>query len=114
MIHVMKLKEQYFECIKNGKKEYEIRLNDEKRRKIKIGDFIEFQKEPYLDDKIIVMVEDLIYYKNFNELLNNINIKFLAPSFVSKEMLSLDLERFYSKEKQNKYGVVAIKLRKNN
>ena len=112
MIHVMKLKEQYFDCIKNGKKEYEIRLNDEKRRKIKIGDFIEFQKEPYLDDKIIVMVEDLIYYKNFNELLNNINIKFLAPSFVSKEMLSLDLERFYPIEKQKKYGVVAIKLRK--
>ena len=41
----MKLKEQYFNYIRYGTKEYEIRLNDEKRKNIKSGDFIEFQKE---------------------------------------------------------------------
>ena len=76
MIHIMKLKEQYFDCIKNGNKKYEIRLNDEKRKNIKIGDFIEFQKEPHLKDKIIVMVEDLLYYNSFYELCNLI-INFL-------------------------------------
>lgn len=113
MIHVMKLKEKYFDCIKNGTKEYEIRLNDEKRKNVKKGDFIEFQKEPYLEDKIIVVVDDLLYYNSFYELLNDINIKLLAPSFITKEELDFDLEKFYSKENQNKYGVVAIKLRKN-
>ena len=113
MIHIMKLKGPFFDCINNGTKEYEIRLNDEKRKNIKKGDFIEFQKEPYLEDRIIVMVDDLLYYNSFYELINNINLKFLAPPFMSKEKLNFDLEKFYSKEDQNKYGVVAIKLRKN-
>ena len=62
MIHIMKLKEQYFNYIKYGTKEYEIRLNDEKRKNIKRGDFIEFQKEPFLEEKMLIMVEDLCYY----------------------------------------------------
>ena len=49
----MKLKEQYFNCIKDGSKKYEIRLNDEKRQLIKVGDFIEFQKEPELEEKAL-------------------------------------------------------------
>ena len=113
MIHIMKLKEQYFNYIKYGNKEYEIRLNDEKRKIIKKGDFIEFQKEPSLEEKMLIMVEDILYYDNFNELLSNINIELLADPSVTKNQLNKDLECFYPIEKQNKYGVVAIKLRKN-
>ena len=100
MIHIMKLKDKYFDCIKYGKKSYEICLNDEKRRKIKIGDFIEFQKEPYLEDKIIVRVDDLLYYSNFNALLNDLNIELLAPYSISIEKFSINLESFYPIEKQ--------------
>ena len=114
MIHVMKLKEKYFDYIKYGSKEYEIRLNDEKRKIIKKGDFIEFQKEPFLEEKMIIRVDDILHYDNFNELLNNINIKLLADSSITKKQLNTDLEYFYSIEKQKKYGVVAIKLRKDN
>lgn len=113
MIHIMKLKEQYFNYIKYGNKEYEIRLNDEKRAIIKNGDFIEFQKEPLLEEKMIIMVDDILHYDNFNELLNNINIKLLADESIKKEKLKSDLECFYPIEKQKKYGVIAIKLRKN-
>ncbi len=112
MIHIMKLKEQYFNCIKNGSKKYEIRLNDEKRKLIKVGDFIEFQKEPELKDKIIVKVEELLYFNNFNELLNTIDISLLAPSNVSKEDLNNDLNRFYPIDKQEQFGVLAINLNK--
>ena len=108
----MKLQEQYFNYIKYGTKEYEIRLNDEKRKKIKKGDFIEFKKLPLLEDEIIVMVEDILYYKNFSELLSNIEIKYLADSSVAKEELEETLESFYPKEKQEKYGVVVFKLKK--
>ena len=112
MIHIMKLKEQYFNCIKDGSKKYEIRLNDEKRQLIKVGDFIEFQKEPELEEKIIVKVEELLYYKNFNELLNTLDISILAPSNVSKEDLNNDLNRFYPIDKQEQFGVLAINLNK--
>lgn len=45
-MHLMKLQEKYFDYIKYGTKQYEVRLNDEKRKKIKKGDLIEFSKEP--------------------------------------------------------------------
>ena len=112
MIHIMKLKEQYFNYIRYGTKEYEIRLNDEKRKNIKSGDFIEFQKEPFLEEKMLIMVDDILHYDNFNELFKNINIEFLADSSITKKQLNADLENFYSIEKQKEYGVVAIKLRK--
>lgn len=112
MIHIMKLQPQYFNYIKSGTKEYEIRLNDEKRRNIKKNDFIEFQKEPLLEEKIIVKVDDMISYDNFYELLNDIDIKLLADSSIKKEELNSDLEKFYSIDKQKEYGVVAIKLKK--
>lgn len=112
MIHIMKLQPQYYNYIKNGTKEYEIRLNDEKRKNIRKGDFIQFQKEPLLEEKIIVKVDDVLHYDNFNKLLNDINIELLADSSVAKEKLDNDLEKFYPIEEQNEYGVVAIKLKK--
>ena len=45
MIHEMKLREVYFNLIKEGKKIYEIRLNDEKRQQIDVGDYIVFQNQ---------------------------------------------------------------------
>lgn len=112
MIHIMKLQPQYYNYIKNGTKKYEIRLNDEKRKNIKKGDFIQFQEEPFLEEKFIVKVDDVLHYDNFNKLLNDINIELLADSSVAKEELNNDLENFYPIEEQNKYGVVAIKFKK--
>ena len=40
----MKLNPKYFEYMKNGTKEIEIRLKDDKRKKLKIGDEIIYQK----------------------------------------------------------------------
>ena len=111
-MHIMKLKEQYFNYIKFGTKTYEIRLNDEKRQKIKIGDYIEFQKEPLKEEKIIYKVDDLLYFKNFEELINKIDITLLASSKETKEELLKTLNSFYNAEEQKKYGVVAIKLDK--
>lgn len=108
----MKLQPQYYNYIKNGTKEYEIRLNDEKRKNIKKGDFIQFQEEPLLEEKFIVKVDDVLHYDNFNKLLNDINIELLADSSVAKVELNNDLEKFYPIEEQKKYGVVAIKLKK--
>lgn len=43
MIHEMKLSPKYYNFIKNGTKRIEIRLNDEKRQKLKVGDKIKFK-----------------------------------------------------------------------
>ena len=54
MIHQMKLKNDPFERIKSGKKTIEIRLYDEKRRKIKENDYIEFTN---LEDGEVIKVK---------------------------------------------------------
>lgn len=58
MVHEMKLRHIYFEKIRTGEKIYEIRLNDEKRRLISVGDFITFRDESNLDEKMQKRVKD--------------------------------------------------------
>lgn len=52
ILHHMKLKRSPFEKIKNGSKSIELRLNDEKRQKVQIGDFIEFSCLDHPESKI--------------------------------------------------------------
>lgn len=106
----MKLNEKYFEYIKRGTKRIELRLNDEKRKLIKIGDKIRFLKLPKLDEHIDVTVEDLIKYDNFKEF-NKYPIEILASKEMNHEELMKDLEKFYSKKEQEKYGVLGIKFK---
>lgn len=46
MLHRMKLQSEPFAKIKNGKKILEIRLFDDKRQKLHLGDEIEFSRAP--------------------------------------------------------------------
>lgn len=107
-MHEMKLQERYYNYILNGTKRIEIRLNDEKRQSIKIGDKIKFLKEPELNEYFEVNVIGLLKYNCFNDLLNDFDVSVLADKSMSKEELINTLEKFYPKEKQEKYGVLGI------
>lgn len=72
MLHKMKLKESPFERIKDGTKTVEFRLYDKKRRKIKIGDKIEFSKLPDLKETILVDVLDLYREDSFEKLFRKL------------------------------------------
>ncbi|MBR2741341.1 hypothetical protein IKD98_01090 [Candidatus Saccharibacteria bacterium] len=54
MKHEMGLQSKYFDYIKNGTKRIELRLFDEKRRQINIGDTIEFANPD--GEKLLVKV----------------------------------------------------------
>lgn len=109
---IIHLDSDIFDIVLNGTKNIECRLNDEKRRKLKIGDKLTFLKRPDDKEQIDVIIEDLKYYKNFNEMIKNYNIEQLYLKNYTKEEFIKILERFYSKEEQDKYGVVAIKFKK--
>ena len=111
MIHEMKLRPKYYDYILNGTKRIEIRLFDEKRQMIKIGDKIKFLKEPDLKESFEVLVVDLYRYNNFEEMFKDFDISILSDKSMTKEELINDLEEFYTKEKQNKYGVLGIKIK---
>lgn len=110
MVHEMKLKDIYFEKIKSGQKIYEVRLNDEKRQQIDVGDVIIFKKEPQLVSEIKVLVKDLIYFNSFEEMADTLPPEKIGFSNSSTAEILSVYRSFYSLQDEQKYGVVAIKI----
>ena len=107
----MKLREIYFNKIKCGEKIYEIRLNDEKRKLIDVGDVVIFKKEPELTETIQTIVEDLIYFKSFNEMINTLPPVKVGFDTETKQEIEDIYHQFYSDEDEAKFGVLAIKFK---
>ena len=107
MIHKMKLVDFAFNKIKNKEKDIEVRLNDEKRRLIKIGDIIEFTN---IDTLEITKTKVINLYKfdTFEELFNKFEHKRLG--FKESDNASI-MDKFYTKEEQEKYGVIGIEIK---
>ena len=110
MEHEMKLQPEYYNFILNGTKRIEIRLYDEKRQQIKIGDVIKFLKEPALNESFNAKVVGLLRYNSFEEMFKDFDISILSDDSMTKDELISVLEQFYTKEKQEKYGVLGIRI----
>ena len=110
MVHKMRLVDFAFKAIKNKEKDIELRHNEEKRRLINVGDIIEFE---HIDTKEIIRVEvtNLYKYDTFEELFKQFDKKDLGYA-EDEEANPGDMEEFYTKEEQDKYGVVGIKIKK--
>jgi len=101
---------EYFHAIKVGKKTVEVRLNDEKRRKIKVGDSIEFLKVPQQDEILKVHVIDLRKYDTFEAMYNDISFKdFDCEGWTMKELIDGTYE-IYSPEQEKEWGTLAIMI----
>ena len=107
-MHYMKLHNNPFNLIKSGTKTIELRLNDLKRQKIKVGDLIEFTNR-VTDEKMLVRVIDLIKFNSFSDLYKNFS-KVSMGYREDEEANPSDMELYYSLEEQEKYGVLAIKI----
>lgn len=109
-MHYMKLHNDPFNLIKSGTKTIELRLNDLKRQKIKVGDLIEFTNR-ITDEKMVVRVVDLIKFNSFSDLYKNFS-KVSMGYGEDEDANPSDMELYYSLEEQEKYGVLAIKIEK--
>lgn len=112
MIHYMSLHERPFEMIKNGKKTIELRLNDEKRRNIKINDKIIFTNSNDKDKKILVKVINLFVFNSFFELYRSLPLN--KCGYTNKELKtakSEDMLVYYSQGLQDEFGVIGIEIR---
>ena len=106
----MRLKNGPFKAIKSGTKKVELRLNDEKRKLLTVGDYIEFTNR-VTNEKLLVEVIDLFKYNSFEELYKHFN-KIEMGYSINEEANPKDMENYYSKEEQEKYGVLGIKIKK--
>lgn len=109
MFHQMKLQTVPFEKIKNGSKTIELRLNDEKRHKVQIGDFIEFSCLDEPKQKIQTRVTALYHFSSFEELYTALPKEKLG--YTPAETPNPDhMNEYYPREKQEQYGVLGIEL----
>ena len=109
--HDMNLTPAPMQEIRTGNKTIELRLNDEKRKQISVGDTIKFINTEDSNDTLRGKGVDLFLFSSFAELYDNLpllncgynedNINTASPE---------DMEMYYSREKQNKYGVVGIEI----
>ena len=97
-----------FEIVKNGKKDIEVRINDEKRRKLNIGDTLIFLKRPNDDEEIRAKVVSLEYYDYFHNLVDHYDMERIYLKGYTKEQYLEEMKRFYTMEEQRDNGVVAI------
>ncbi len=113
MTYEMKVQPEYFNYILHGTKRIEIRLNYKSQKNIKLGDRIVFLKEPELKESFETKVLGLLRYNSFEDMFKDYDISILADKSMTKEELLSDLEKFYSKENQEKYGVLGIRIELN-
>lgn len=107
MKHKMKLLKNPFDKMLNDIKDIEFRLYDDKRKKLKIGDTIEFCKLPDLTEKLEVEVIELYQYPTFRELLVFLGYEDKDLNEKLQKMYSI-----YSPKKEKDYGVLGIKIKK--
>jgi ASC-1-like (ASCH) protein len=105
--HIMHLSEEPFNWIKEGRKVVEVRLYDEKRKRIKIGDVIVFKKLND-DEEIKVKVKGLLMFESFKDLFSFVPKKYLAHESLNLSEQVERIRKYYSEEKEKKYGVLAI------
>lgn len=105
---IIHLHPDIFDLVKDGKKDVEVRLNDEKRQQLSVGDKLVFLKRPDEVEKIEAIVKELKYFNNFNEVADYYEMERIHQPQLTKEEYVQDMQRFYSEDEQKKYGVVCI------
>lgn len=108
--HSMNLHPQPYEMIKSGQKTIELRLYDEKRQAIRVGDEIVFTNNTS-GETLRAKVVKLHVFDNFNELYASLPL--LQCGYTPEDVdtaAPADMEQYYSIEKQSKYGVVGIEI----
>ena len=108
--HSMNLHPQPYEMIKSGQKTIELRLYDEKRQAIRVGDEIVFTNNAG-GETLRAKVVKLHVFDNFSELYASLPL--LQCGYTTEDIdtaTPADMEKYYSIEKQGKYGVVGIEI----
>ncbi|HEK9994995.1 TPA: ASCH domain-containing protein [Streptococcus equi subsp. zooepidemicus] len=112
MLHEMMLTPRPFAMIEAGVKTIELRLNDEKRQAIEVGDWICFYCTEDHSQILQAEVVGLHYFDDFRQLYQQLPLE--KCGYRQEELSQAkpeDMELYYSKDRQAKYGVVGIELK---
>lgn len=98
------IQEPYLSYILNGKKTVEGRLNKGKFCDIQAGDVLNINNQA----KFIVVSKNL--YRSFKEMITNEGLKNVVPDAKNIDEAVNIYYKFYTKEDEDKFGVVGFKI----
>ncbi len=103
MEFTMKLHASPFEMILSGEKTIELRLNDEKRRQISVGDTIRFSKINDPSRTLLTEVKELFVFDSFDELYKSLPLTECGYTADSVRTASPeDMREYYTPEQEKK------------
>lgn len=106
----MNLVPSAFSKIADGSKTIELRLNDEKRQRINVGDTVVFNCYS-TKDIITAQVSGLHKFSDFEELYKVLPLEKCGYTVAELETANYtDMEQYYTKEQIKKYGALGIEL----
>ena len=108
MKHYMNLVPSAYAKIEAETKTIELRLNDEKRRQISVGDEIVFTNLEN-NNQIQVKVVDLHRFPSFAELYKNLPLTKCGYA-EGESAHSDDMLAYYPRERELQYGVLGIEI----
>ena len=94
--------------IKSKQKSIEMRLNDEKRQKLKIGDYIIFSNVKD-GERLWCKIKNIYKFDSFDSLykaFDKVKLGYKEDEVARPS----DMGKYYSMAEQEKYGVIAIVL----
>ena len=111
MLHYMNLHPQPFQMIASGQKTIELRLNDEKRRRLQVGDRILFTNTRQPEQTVLACVRKLHPFSSFRQLYEALSLEQCGylPEEV-KEAKPEDMYAYYSSQQEQQWGVLGIEL----
>ncbi len=110
MNHQMNLHAGPFAMIRSGHKTIELRLWDEKRQRIQVGDTIVFTNTA-TGEALTVEVRKLHRFDSFESLYRSLPL--LQCGYTEADIAAAsptDMEAFYTPKEQAQYGVVGIEI----
>lgn len=111
MTHTMRLQASPFEMIASGVKTIELRLFDEKRQQLAVGDHIRFINATDEAQVLRCKILALHRFDSFSALYASLPLQ--KCGYTEEEIPTArpeDMELYYSKEEQSHYGVVGIEI----
>lgn len=111
MTHILNLNPQPFALIADGRKTIELRLWDEKRSQIQIGDTLVFIHTEDAAKTLTAKVMALHRFSDFSALYAALPLD--KCGYLPEEMAAAspaDMNIYYSAERQAQYGVVGIEI----
>jgi len=110
MTHIERISEPWFSLISVGLKTVEGRKNRGKFKIMKVGDIVKWTNDNFYPREIVTKITGKAEYKTFQEYLESEGLSKCLPGISTIEDGLKIYFKYFTKEEETEFGVVAIRL----